>query len=758
MLFFSNPHTRAPLFIPTDQKTPPCRWGKSQRQETFNGTFFSNGPNVYYIYDATTSKQLKHKKNKMDEKEERPSCVSVRCCPKQWPCTTRVRQRRDEEEKASCDCTDMILNDRVCIGTKLTCLGANDRKEARPQPSMPEEVHIGHYILSRVCSCCGISVSEKEGECGDGGGGTTCAWLDVKPVGHGLFDAASVLEALYQPWANDGRVCIPLFAPPNFLEEDELEAMAKKGEKTPHLLGCVKIGCSDEEEGVKKKKEEEEGDEDEDDDEESCNNWDVQVKKEVYLDFHIFVRESKVRKRGHYVSHMTSSLRITLNDVTIKLVALMSFNYEEHVNVKLDADESRPVLLTMLTTHVRQICTRSGFAATYRLSGVAGKEELLWGRCCNRYMGWVSEFKLKQRSSSLSSPSSSSSSSEGMYLASYVVTGGGQICHHDGVICDDDDDDDNKDKAAKIAAVAATSSAFSTFLGKEAEMSHSLFSRGAAQLQLYFREDGSIKLVDARNELMHEKLERRRKGQEEEEEEDLLAAWTKSLQEIFEESMRLVDFGLSQEIKDAPTAAQEEERRKVMEEQRLAKRRKRDSLKVEAVRLTVDDEDKWRSLTSGGGDVEWLMACSGVSKQRLHAVRMDLRRKEVEANSGGMIEASYGMPRLVSITSLGVEPTVARKVTRMRRGKEEGGKKGGTVVMTMVAASRSGARTERCCLLRARWDRAWRSRCRTLSGGAATKSSTTARSPTRRTRSGRRCGTTRRHLEASVLSASLATL
>ena len=160
--------------------------------------------------------------------------------------------------------------------------------------------------------------------------------------------------------------------------------------------------------------------------------------------------------------------------------------------------------------------------------------------------------------------------------------------------------------------------------------------------------------------------------------------WTKSLQEIFEESMRLVDFGLSQEIKDAPTAAQEEERRKVMEEQRLAKRRKRDSLKVEAVLLTVDDEDKWRSLTSGGkdlkdsADVEWLMACSGVSKQRLHAVRMDLRRKEVEAKQRRrMIEASYGMPRLVSITSLGIEPTVARKVTRMRRGKEEGGKKGG---------------------------------------------------------------------------------
>ena len=234
---------------------------------------------------------------------------------KQWPCTTRVRQRRDKEQKASCDCTDMILNDRVCVGTNLTCLGANDRKEARPQPSMPEEVHIGHYILSRVCSCCGISVSEKEGECGDGdggGGGTTCAWLDVKPVGHSLFDAASVLEALYQPWANDGRVCVPLFAPPNFLEDDELEAMAKKGEKTLHALGCIKIGCSDEEEGAKKKKkkkEEEEGDEDEDD-EESCNNWDVQVKKEVY-DFHIFVRESKVRKRGHYVSHMTSSLRIT---------------------------------------------------------------------------------------------------------------------------------------------------------------------------------------------------------------------------------------------------------------------------------------------------------------------------------------------------------------------------------------------------------------------------------------------------------------
>ena len=211
----------------------------------------------------------------------------------------------------------------------------------------------------------------------------------------------------------------------------------------------------------KKKKEEEE------DDEESCNNWDVQVKKEVYLDFHIFVRESKVRKRGHYVSHMTSSLRITLNDVTIKLVALMSFNYEEHVNVKLDADESRPVLLTMLTTHVRQICTRSGFAATYRLSGVAGKEELLWGRCCNRYRGWVSEFKLKQRSSS-SPSSSSSSSSEGMYLASYVVTGGGEICHHDGVIYNDDDDDD-KDKA-KVLLVQLPPLP-STFLGKEAEMS-----------------------------------------------------------------------------------------------------------------------------------------------------------------------------------------------------------------------------------------------------------------------------------------------
>ena len=89
-----------------------------------------------------------------------------------------------------------------------------------------------------------------------------------------------------------------------------------------------------------------------------------------------------------------------------------------------------------------------------------------------------------------------------MYLASYVVTGGGEIRHHDGVICndDDDDDDDDKDKAAKIAAVAATSSAFSTFLGKEAEMSQSLFSRGAAQLQFYFREDGSIKLIDGRNE------------------------------------------------------------------------------------------------------------------------------------------------------------------------------------------------------------------------------------------------------------------
>ena len=33
---------------------------------------------------------------------------------------------------------------------------------------------------------------------------------------------------------------------------------------------------------------------------------------------------------------------------------------------------------------------------------------------------------------------------------------------------------------------------------------------------------------------------------------------------------------------------------------------------VEAVRLTVDD-GMWRPLTSGGGDVEWLMACSGAS-------------------------------------------------------------------------------------------------------------------------------------------------
>ena len=218
MLFFSNPHTRAPLFIPTDQKTPPCRQKISAAGDISQHTM------------PTTSKQLKDKKNKMDEKEERPSCVSVRCCPKQWPCTTRVRQRRDEEEKASCDCTDMILNDRVCVGTKLTCLGANDRKEARPQPSMPEEVHIGHYILSRVCSCCGISVSEKEGECGDGGGGTTCAWLDVKPVGHGLFDAASVLEALY----NHGpTMVVSAFRclPSQLLEDDELEAMAKKGER-----------------------------------------------------------------------------------------------------------------------------------------------------------------------------------------------------------------------------------------------------------------------------------------------------------------------------------------------------------------------------------------------------------------------------------------------------------------------------------------------------------------------------------------------
>ena len=414
----------------------------------------------------------------------------VRCCPKQWPCTTRVRQRsvgvgdggeakEDEEEKARCDCTDMILNDRVCIGTKLTCLGVNDRKEARPQPSMPEEVHLGHYILKRVCSCCGSRIEEA------GGGFGTCAWLDVKPVGHNLFDAASVLEALYQPWANDGRVCIPLFGPPNFLEEDELEAMAKKGEKTPHMLGCVKIGCADEEASEEGEKEE---------DEESCK-WEVQVNKVVYLDFHVFVRESKVRKQGHYVSHMTSSLRITLNGVTTKLMALLSWNYEEHVDVNLDVEESQPVLLTMLTTHVRQICTRSGFAATYRLSGIGGEEELLWGRCCNRYRGWVSEFKLKQRSSS---------TSEGMYLASYVVTGGGQICHRYGLVCDDDDDDDdddNKDKAARAAASTAAASAFSTFLGKEAEMSQRLFGRGAAQLQLFFREDGSIKLVDARNEL-----------------------------------------------------------------------------------------------------------------------------------------------------------------------------------------------------------------------------------------------------------------
>tara|TARA_B100001094_G_scaffold248519_1_gene245578 strand:- start:4359 stop:6419 length:2061 start_codon:yes stop_codon:yes gene_type:complete len=192
--------------------------------------------------------------------------------------------------------------------------------------------------------------------------------------------------------------------------------------------------------------------------------------------------------------------------------------------------------------------------------------------------------------------------------------------------------------------------------------------------------------VDTLTELMHEKLERRKKEKEEEEvedEEDLLGTWTEKLKEIFEESMRLVDFGLSQEIKDAPTAAQEEERRKVMEERRLAKRRKRDSLKVEAVRLTVDDEDKWRSLTTGPGaeplndsaDVEWLMARSGVNKQRLHAVRVDLRRKEVEAKQRRRrIEASHGMPMLVSITSLGIEPSVAQKVTRMRRGKEGGGK------------------------------------------------------------------------------------
>ena len=190
--------------------------------------------------------------------------------------------------------------------------------------------------------------------------------------------------------------------------------------------------------------------------------------------------------------------------------------------------------------------------------------------------------------------------------------------------------------------------------------------------------------VDALTDLMHEKLERSRKKGQQDKEEDLLAAWTKNLQEIFEESMRLVDFGLSQEIKDAPTAAQEEERRKVMEERRLAKRRKRESLKIEAVRLTVDD-DKWRSLTTGAGAeplndsaaVEWLMVRSGVSKQRLDAVRLGLRRKEVEAKQRRRrIEASHGMPMLVSITSLGIEPTVERKVTRMRRGKEGEGKKG----------------------------------------------------------------------------------
>ena len=432
--------------------------------------------------------------------EVRNPSACVRCCPKQWPCT-RVRKRsfafgvdgdsdeekEDEEKKVRCDCTDMILNDRVCIGTRITGLGGeNDRKEARPQPSIPEEVHLGHYILNRERRCRSSSSSSSSSkEAAGGGGGGTCAWLEVKPVGHGLFDAASVLEALYQPWAMDGRVCIPLFASPDFLEEDELEEMAKKGEKTPHMLGCVKIGCADEEET-------EEGEEE---DEES-GKWEVRVKKEVYLDFHIFVRESKVQKRAYYVSHMTSSLRITLNDVTTKLMALLSWNYEEHVDATFECGDSRSVVMTMSTTHVRQICTRSGFAATYRLSGTECEEELVWGRCCNRYRGWVSEFKLKQRSSS----------SKGRYLASYIVTGGGQICHHDGVICDDDDDDDDDDndkaeKIAKIAAVAATSSVFSTFIGKEAEMSQILFSRGAAQLQLFFREDGSIKLVDARNEL-----------------------------------------------------------------------------------------------------------------------------------------------------------------------------------------------------------------------------------------------------------------
>ena len=191
-----------------------------------------------------------------------------------------------------------------------------------------------------------------------------------------------------------------------------------------------------------------------------------------------------------------------------------------------------------------------------------------------------------------------------------------------------------------------------------------------------------IDKVDTLTELMHERLERMRKqkekGEEVEGEEDLLATWTKKLQEIFEESMRLVDFGLSQEIKDAPTATQEEERRKVMEERRLAKRMKQTSLKVEAVRLTVDDGDKWRSLTSGkdlkdSAAVERMMEQSGVSKKRLDAVRLDLRRKEVKAKQQRRrVEASHGMPRLVSITSHGVESTVARKVTRMRRGKTKG--------------------------------------------------------------------------------------
>ena len=279
--------------------------------------------------------------------------------------------------------------------------------------------------------------------------------------------------------------------------------------------------------------------------------------------------------------------------------------------------------------------------------------------------------------------------------------------------------------------------------------------------------------VNALTELMHEKLQSRRKRREEEEvvdekeEEDLLAAWTKSMQEIFEESMRLVDFGLSQEIKDAlyrgtgggaqegdggATVGEEKEARLVEGRGGAVDGRRRRQVAVADERRQRSEGQRRRGVADGVFRGE--QATSP-------------RRADGPEAEGGGGQAAEENDRSELRNAEAGEHHLARSRTdrcaqgdqdEERQGGREGkGGNGGGGDDDGGGASRSEARTERCCSLRARWDRAWRSRCRTLSGGAATKS-TTARSPTRRTRSGRRCGTTRRHLEASVLSASRAIL